>query len=101
MAGYGMAQYFRNNREPGWRGRSIVSLIGGIVSTLVVLIFAVVKFNEGAWLVVVLFPIFWLVLMRLNKRYRDEARALDLVAWVREDQAEPPHYARHLSLIHI
>ena len=38
------------------------------------MIFAVVKFGQGAWLVVLLFPLGWLVLMTLNQRYRTEAR---------------------------
>jgi hypothetical protein len=37
--------------------------------------------------------------MRLNRRYRNEARALDLVTWIRQDQADAPHYARHTVLV--
>jgi hypothetical protein len=74
-------------------------MTSGVVSAGVVLIFAIVKFSEGAWLVVVLFPILWLVLMRLNRQYRDEARSLDLVSAVRSDQSEAPHYARHTVLV--
>jgi hypothetical protein len=70
-----------------------------VVSALVVVIFAVVKFTEGAWLVIVLFPVGWFVLMRLNRRYRDEAHSLDLVTWIRQDQAEAPHYARHTVIV--
>ena len=99
MAGYGMAQYYRRNRGDKWRMRVAISLTAGVVSSIVVVIFAVVKFTQGAWLVVVLFPILWLVLMRLNKRYRAEARALDLVTWVRPDQADAPHYGRHTVLV--
>ncbi|MDT4893041.1 MAG: hypothetical protein QOE97_2076 [Pseudonocardiales bacterium] len=99
MAGLGMAKYHRTHRAPGWRKKAVINATSGIVSALVVLIFAVVKFTEGAWLVVVLFPVMWLVLMRLNRRYRDEAKALDLVTWIRQDQAEAPHYARHTVLV--
>ena len=99
MAGFGMAQYYRTHRGSNWRRRFATSVIGGIVSALVVLIFAVVKFNQGAWLIIVLFPLLWLVLMRLNRRYRKEARSLDLATWIRQDQAEAPHYARHTVLV--
>jgi amino acid transporter len=98
MAGFGMAQYYRTSRPPGWRRRACTSLIGGLVSAVVVVIFAVVKFSSGAWLVVVLFPILWVVLMRLNKRYRDEARALEVVAAL-SVEAEAPHYARHSVVV--
>ncbi len=99
MAGLGMAKYYKTNRASGWHHRFAISLTGGIVSALVVLIFAVTKFTEGAWLVVVLFPILWLILMRLNRQYRDEAYSLDLVTWIRENEAAAPHYPRHVVLV--
>jgi amino acid transporter len=99
MAGLGMAKYHRTHRETGWRRKVVINTTSGVVSAIVVLIFAVVKFREGAWLVVVLFPILWLVLMRLNAQYRREARSLDLVSWLRKDQADAPHYGRHTVLV--
>ncbi len=99
MAGLGMAKYHHTHREAAWRRKFMINLSGGIVSLLVVLIFAVVKFTEGAWLVVVLFPVGWLVLMRLNLQYRREARSLDLVAAARRDIGPAPHYARHVVLV--
>jgi amino acid transporter len=99
MAGLGMARYHTKAREAGWRRKFAINLSAGLVSACVVLIFAVVKFSEGAWLVVLLFPLGWFGLVRLNRRYRDEARALDLATWVRQDQAEAPHYGRHTVLV--
>ncbi len=99
MAGLGMAKHHRTHRGPQWRRRFAVNLTSGVVSAIVVLIFAVVKFTEGAWLVVVLFPLLWALLMRLNRQYRSEARALDLVTAVRKDQAEAPHYGHHTILV--
>lgn len=99
MAGLGMARYHTTHHESGWRRKFVINLSGGIVSALVVVIFAVVKFTEGAWLVVLLFPLGWLVLMRLNRRYMNEARSLDLASWIRKDQAEAPHYSRHSVLV--
>jgi Amino acid permease len=99
MAGLGMAKYHHSHREPGWRYKIVVNTAAGLVSALVVLIFAVVKFTEGAWLVVLLFPLGWFALMRLNRRYHDEARSLDLASWVRQDQAKAPHYGRHTVLV--
>jgi len=99
MAGFGMAKHYITRRDPGWRRKVAVSMTGGAVSLLVVLIFAVVKFTEGAWLVVVLFPLLWLVLMRLNTQYRSEARALDVVASAGALPAKMPHYPRHVVLV--
>jgi amino acid transporter len=99
MAGFGMAKHYTTRREPGWRRKVAVSVTGGSVSLLVVLIFAVVKFTEGAWLIVVLFPVLWLILMRLNTQYRSEARALDVVASAGALPAKMPHYPRHVVLV--
>ena len=97
MAGFGMAKYHHTRREKGWRHKLAINFAGGFVSMLIVLIFAVVKFTEGAWLVVLLFPLGWLVLMRLNTRYRAEAHALDLVTAAGKTPVH--HYARHVVLV--
>ena len=78
MAGYGMAKHHLTQRGPGWRSKLVVNLSAGIMSTIVVGIFAVAKFTEGAWLVVVVFPMLVFALMRLNKKYRAEASVLEM-----------------------
>lgn len=97
MAGLGMAKYHRTHQGPGWRRKRAVNATAGVVSALVVLIFAVVKFTEGAWLVVLLFPIMWFTLMRLNGRYRREARALELATAAAGSR--PPNYPRHSVVV--
>ncbi len=92
MAGYGMTKHHLTHREPGWRRRLAINLSAGIGSTVVVGIFAVAKFTEGAWLVVVLFPLLVFVLIRLNKEYRAEAAILEMF---RTDRPELVKYARH------
>ncbi len=79
MAGFGMARYHHRHREPGWRRRLVINAAAGVLTAIVVLIFAVVKFTEGAWLVVVLFPILWFAFIRLNREYTMEAEVLERV----------------------
>ena len=79
MAGYGMTKHHLRQKEPGWRHRMVINLSAGVVSTVVVLIFAIAKFTEGAWLVVVVFPILVFALIRLNREYRAEAAILETV----------------------
>ena len=61
------------------------------MSTIVVGIFVVAKFTEGAWLVVVVFPILVYGLIRLNRQYRAEASVLEMSRTERPDLAK---YAR-------
>jgi amino acid transporter len=76
MAGFGMARYHRRTREPGWRRRLVINTAGGIYTALVVVLFAVVKFTEGAWLIVIIFPALVFLLIRLNREYQAEAAIL-------------------------
>jgi amino acid transporter len=93
MAGFGMARYHRRNKAPGWRRHAVISVIGGVYTGLVVLIFAVVKFTEGAWLVVVVFPLLVVAFIRLNREYRMESQVLERIG-TRGTPPEPPTYAR-------
>jgi hypothetical protein len=98
MAGYGMTKYHLTHRTPGWRRRLVINLSAGILSTLVVGIFAVAKFTEGAWLVVVAFPVLVLALMRLNRQYREEAVVLEMS---RTEHPELVKYARHRVFVFV
>ena len=98
MAGYGMTKHHLTQRDPGWRRRLVINLSAGILSTIVVGIFAVAKFTEGAWLVVVVFPILVFGLMRLNREYRAEAAILEMF---RTDRPELVKYARHKVFVFV
>jgi len=93
MAGFGMARYHHRVREQGWRYRLAINFSAGVASLAVVLIFAIVKFTEGAWLVVVLFVLGVPVLIYLNRQYRMEARVLEGIE-SSGGKPLPPTYAR-------
>jgi amino acid transporter len=98
MAGFGMARYHHRTREAGWRRRLAINTMGGIYTALVVVLFAVVKFTEGAWLVVALFPVGVYSLIRLNRHYRKEAAVLATPDGS-SVQAHPPNYTRRAVLL--
>ncbi len=97
MAGFGMARYHRRTREPGWRRRLVINTAGGIYTALVVALFAVVKFTEGAWLIVIIFPALVYALIRLNQEYRHEAAILDDPGG--DLHPHPPNYSRRVVLL--
>jgi amino acid transporter len=76
MAAAGLFKYHWNRDEPKRTWKLFVNGSAAICSAAVVLIFAVTKFTEGAWLVVVVFPPAVWGLIQLNRRYRREAEAL-------------------------
>ena len=99
MAGFGMARYHTRRKESGWRRRRVINFSAGVLSALVVLIFAITKFTEGAWLVVVVGPILVFVLIRLNREYRMENRVLETIKGRQPPPA--PHYTRRTVLVFV
>jgi amino acid transporter len=97
MAGFGMAKYHTSHRAPGWRPKFIINFSAGVLTLIVVMIFAVVKFTEGAWVVLLLFAILVPALIRLNTEYRAEAEVLDTVTG--EQPPPPPHYSRRVVYV--
>jgi amino acid transporter len=99
MAGFGMARYHRRTKEPAWRRRLVINFTAGVYTALVVAIFAVVKFTEGAWLVVVVFPVLVFAFIRLNRRYRVEAEVLEDIGG--RKPPDPPNYSRRTVLLFV
>ena len=80
LSGLGMAKYNFKNRDKWWRGKFIVNGLSGGISLVVVIIFAVVKFNQGAWVVIVITPILVVTFLRLHKQYSKEQNVLTVTA---------------------
>ena len=78
LAGFGMAKHAYVHRTGAWKIRFVINALSGSVSVIVVIVFAVVKFSEGAWIVLVIAPIAIVSLIRLNRQYRNEQAVLNL-----------------------
>src|SRR5208282_4873124 len=104
MAGFGMAKYFRTHRGPGWRHKLVICFSSGVLTSIVVVIFAVVKFTEGAWLILIIFPIGVFALIRLNREYRTEARVLETIGERRASSGgvqRQPNYSRRVVIVFV
>jgi hypothetical protein len=64
--------------EPRWRLKMVVNACGAVCTAIVMLVFAVTKFTEGAWIVLLLMPILVGVLSRIHRHYVDLAARLSL-----------------------
>ncbi|HEY6311216.1 MAG TPA: amino acid permease [Streptosporangiaceae bacterium] len=99
MAGFGMARYHSRHRTPGWRRRLVINFSAGVMTVIVVAVFAIVKFTEGAWLVVVLFVVLVPALIKLNQEYAAESEVLETIT---ENQPPPPpHYTRRTVFVFV
>jgi hypothetical protein len=91
LSGLGMAKYNYTHREGNWRVKFAINGLAGGLSLVIVIIFGIVKFTEGAWVVLVVAPILVISFLRLRKRYDAESRALA----VRKEQERALSITRH------
>jgi amino acid transporter len=75
MAGAGMVKRHLRERTGKWRRGVIINATSAAVTSLVVLIFVIAKFKEGAWIIVVVGPLMYMALLRFNKQYEREEKA--------------------------
>jgi amino acid transporter len=102
LAGFGMSRYFSRHREPGWRYRQIITFAAGVTSLIIVLIFVLVKFKEGAWLVLIVFILGVPALIWLNRQYGLEASVLENIGNRRRSApADPPTYSRRTVFVFV
>ena len=78
LSGLGMAKHNYKNREGNWRLKFAINGLAGGLSLIIVIIFSVVKFTEGAWVVLILAPILVISFLRLRTRYDAEKKALEV-----------------------
>jgi amino acid transporter len=103
MAGFGMARYHKRVKERGWKRRRIINGTAAVYTAIVVAIFAIVKFTEGAWVIVIIFPVLVYLLIRLNREYRMEAGVLENIQERRRFgvAGRTPNYTRRVVLIFV
>ena len=82
--------------EPGGQVKIIVNGFGALCTAVVTLVFAVTKFRDGAWIVLLLIPLLVIGFSAINRHYRRLAARLSL-----DGYAEPPRIARHRVILPI
>ncbi len=77
----GMVVRWRKERSSGWRTSAAINGVGAIVTGVVLLVVAVTKGREGAWIIMLLIP-FNVLLFKVTKRhYEGVADQLSMQGW--------------------
>jgi amino acid transporter len=74
----GMVIHWRQTKEPGWRTSALINGFGAVTTGIVLLIVAVTKTLEGAWIVLLLIPIIVIVFKTTRRHYDHVASQLTL-----------------------
>ncbi len=62
----------------GWRFKMLINGFGGLCTAIVMIIFAVTKFREGAWVVLIIIPALVKIFFTIHHHYKDLAAHLTL-----------------------
>jgi amino acid transporter len=83
--------------EKGWVLKMISNGFGAFCTAIVMLVFAVTKFRDGAWIVLILTPVMISIFLWIRRHYAGVATGLSL-----EKYGEPPPYnVRHRVIVPI
>jgi len=77
-----------------WWLKMVINGFGAICAAIVMMVFAVTKFGEGAWIVLVLMPALVLIFSQIHQHYRELAARLSL-----ECYGEPRRVKRQCVII--
>jgi hypothetical protein len=75
----------------GWRSKMLINGFGAVCTAIVMLIFAVTKFSEGAWVVLIIIPVLVKVFFTIHHHYKDLASHLTLDQF----SGVPARHTRH------
>ncbi len=65
-------------RDAHWKGKLAINGIGAVCTFVVMIVFAVTKFHDGAWIIVFLVPLLVAIFFAIHHHYKDLARKLSL-----------------------
>ncbi|MDE2058634.1 MAG: APC family permease [candidate division NC10 bacterium] len=83
-------------REPRWVLKMAINGFGAVCTAVVMLVFAMTKFHDGAWIVILLVPILVAMFSAIHYHYRDLAARLSL-----EQYGAPPRVSRQRVILAI
>jgi amino acid transporter len=81
---------------PSWQSKLIVNGFGGVITAVVAAIFAITKFRDGAWIIVLLVPSLVVVFYRIHGHYERLKGQLSL-----DEFGSPPRVRRNRVIIPI
>lgn len=80
----GMVVHWRRLRGPGWKTSAVINGIGAVVTGTVLIVVALTKGLEGAWIILLLIPVHVLLFRATRRHYDGVGAQLSLKGWIEE-----------------
>jgi amino acid transporter len=78
LSQYGMFCKWRREKDKGWQYKSLINLVGAIVTGVGSIVVFSSKFLEGAWMLAIAMPILIGIMFYIKNHYAHVARTLEL-----------------------
>ena len=85
----GMVWRWWKRREPGWRTSIIFNGVGATLTAVVFVVFAAVKFREGAWVVIIIIPTFIAIFLGVHRHYQSVSEHITAEIPISPDRIQP------------
>ena len=89
----GMVRHWFSLRERGWRTSAVINGFGAVVTCIVLVIVAITKAAEGAWIILLMIPVLVVVFEVTRHHYDSVAAELTLRDW------QPGTSGRHVVIV--
>ena len=76
----GMVRHHLRLREPKWQRGVVINAVGAVSTFVVLLIVAITKFVDGAWVSIVVVGIFYAIFRVISGHYQNVAKALKVTS---------------------
>lgn len=74
----GMVVHWRRERGRHWQLKALINGLGALATGTALIVIAVSKFAEGAWITIVVIPLIIIVFYRIRNHYREVGKQLTL-----------------------
>lgn len=92
----GMIRHHLAYRQKGWQKAMMFNVLGAMTTSVVLVVIAITKFAAGAWMVIVLIPIFVLMFRQIHRHYCYTAKKLSKF---RRDQQRELSHGKNIAII--
>ncbi len=74
----GMVIHWKKEHSKGWWGKALINGFGALATTVTLIVVAYSKFIDGAWIVILLIPLFVTGFYQIKSHYQEVSRELTL-----------------------
>jgi hypothetical protein len=78
VAQFGLIKRWKRVKGSNWKIKFFINTVGGIITSIVAVIFGVTKFTGGAWIVLIVIPLIIFFSLAIHRHYQDIADDLKI-----------------------